>query len=319
MDLNDFLSEHCKDENLASIINNLSDAAIIISNEIKNVDKKINSEVNVGNKNADGDLQKPLDIFADEVLINCLKDCPVSGYASEEQDGFIDFKNHHNLIVLADPLDGSSNIDVNVTIGTIFSIISKNNLPMTEAFLQKGTSQKSSGFFVYGPQTTLFLTTGNGTYLFALDESNHQFILINKVNIPQVTSEFAINAAYKRYWDKATLKYIDNCQQGEDGIRKKNYGMRWVGSLVADASRVLIRGGIFLYPADTREKYSEGRLRLTYEANPIAFLVEQANGMATNGIKEILNLDVKKIHQRTALIFGSKEEVIEFKNTCNNM
>ena len=319
MDLNDFLSENCKDENLASIINNLSDAAIIISNEIKNVDKKINSEVNLGNKNADGDLQKPLDIFADEVLINCLKDCPVSGYASEEQDGFIDFKNHHNLIVLADPLDGSSNIDVNVTIGTIFSIISKNNLPMTEAFLQKGMSQKSSGFFVYGPQTTLFLTTGNGTYLFALDESNHKFILINRVNIPQVTSEFAINAAYKRYWDTATLKYIDNCQLGEDGIRKKNFGMRWVGSLVADASRVLIRGGIFLYPADTRDKYSEGRLRLTYEANPIAFLVEQANGMATNGIKEILNLDVKKIHQRTALIFGSKEEVIEFKNTCNNM
>ena len=319
MDLNDFLSEHCKDENLTSIINNLSDAAIIISNEIKNIDKKINSEVNLENKNADGDLQKPLDIFADEVLINCLKDCPVSGYASEEQDGFIDFKNHHNLIVLADPLDGSSNIDVNVTIGTIFSIISKNNLPMTEAFLQKGTSQKSSGFFVYGPQTTLFLTTGNGTYLFALDESNHKFILINRVNIPQVTSEFAINAAYKRYWDTATLKYIDNCQLGEDGIRKKNFGMRWVGSLVADASRVLIRGGIFLYPADTREKYSEGRLRLTYEANPIAFLVEQANGMATNGIKEILNLDVKKIHQRTALIFGSKEEVIEFKNTCNNM
>ena len=146
MDLNDFLSEHCKDENLASIINNLSDAAIIISNEIKNVDKKINSEVNLGNKNADGDLQKPLDIFADEVLINCLKDCPVSGYASEEQDGFIDFKNHHNLIVLADPLDGSSNIDVNVTIGTIFSIISKNNLPMTEAFLQKARPKNHQVF-----------------------------------------------------------------------------------------------------------------------------------------------------------------------------
>ena len=179
MYLSDFISEQCKDESLASIINNLSDAAIIISNEIKNVDKKTNLEVNLENKNADGDLQKPLDIFADEVLINCLKECPVSGYASEEQDGFIDFKNDHNLIVLADPLDGSSNIDVNVTIGTIFSIISRNNLPMTEAFLQKGTSQKSSGFFVYGPQTTLFLTTGNGTYLFVLDESNHKFILIN--------------------------------------------------------------------------------------------------------------------------------------------
>ena len=124
MYLNDFLLEHCKDDNVASIIKNLSDAAIIISNQIKNVDKKVNSEVNLGNKNADCDLQKPLDIFADDILINCLKGCPVSGYASEEQDGFIDFKNDHNLIVLADPLDGSSNIDVNVTIGTIFSIIS---------------------------------------------------------------------------------------------------------------------------------------------------------------------------------------------------
>ena len=136
MHLSDFISEQCKDKNLASIINNISDAAIIISNEIKNLDKKTNLEVNLENKNADGDLQKPLDIFADEVLINCLKECPVSGYASEEQDGFIDFKNDHNLIVLADPLDGSSNIDVNVTIGTIFSIIPRNNLPMTEAFLQ---------------------------------------------------------------------------------------------------------------------------------------------------------------------------------------
>ena len=186
---------------------------------------------------------------------------------------------------------------------------------MTEAFLQKGTSQKSSGFFVYGPQTTLFLTTGNGTYLFALDESNHKFILINRVNIPQVTSEFAINAAYKRYWDKATLKYIDNCQQGEDGIRKKNFGMRWVGSLVADASRIFNRGGIFLYPSDMREKYKNGRLRLTYEANPIAFLVEQANGEATDGHKNILDLEVNELHQRSPLIFGSKEEVLEYKKT----
>jgi len=251
-------------------------------------------------------------------LINCLKECPVSGYASEEQDGFIDFKNHHNLIVLADPLDGSSNIDVNVTIGTIFSIISKNDLPLKEAFLQKGVHQKSSGFFVYGPQTTLFLTVGNGTYLFALNESSQKFLLINKIDIPQKTSEFAINASYKRFWDQATLKYINNCQLGEDGVRKKNFGMRWVGSLVADASRILIRGGVFLYPADNREKYREGRLRLTYEANPIAYLVEQANGMATNGTEKILNLDVQKIHQRTALIFGSKEEVVEFKNSFDN-
>ena len=320
MDLDNYLLKNSKENEISSIIKSLANAAIKISTSIRNIKaEKIDSN-NDKKINSDGDIQKPLDIISDEILISFLKKSPAAGYASEEQEGHIDFKNNNNFIVLADPLDGSSNIDVNVSIGTIFSIMSKNNLPLEKAFIQNGSHQKSSGFFVYGPQTTLFMTVGVGTSLFALDEVLGKFILIkDNINIPETTTEFAINAAYKRFWDSATLQYINDCQNGESGPRKKNFGMRWVGSLVADASRVLIRGGIFLYPADTREKYSEGRLRLTYEANPIALLVEQANGMATNGIKEILNLDVKKIHQRTALIFGSKEEVIEFKNTCNNM
>jgi len=316
MDLDNYLLNNSKENEISSIIKSLANAAIKISTSIRNIKaEKIDSN-NDKKINSDGDIQKPLDIISDEILISFLKKSPAAGYASEEQEGHIDFKNNNNFIVLADPLDGSSNIDVNVSIGTIFSIMSKNNLPLEKAFIQNGSHQKSSGFFVYGPQTTLFMTVGVGTSLFALDDVLGKFILIkDNINIPETTTEFAINAAYKRFWDSATLQYINDCQNGESGPRKKNFGMRWVGSLVADASRIFNRGGIFLYPSDMREKYKNGRLRLTYEANPIAFLVEQANGEATDGHNNILNLEVKELHQRSPLIFGSKEEVLEYKKT----
>jgi len=316
MDLDNYLLKNSKENEISSIIKSLANAAIKISTSIRNIKaEKIDSN-NDKKINSDGDIQKPLDIISDEILISFLKKSPAAGYASEEQEGHIDFKNNNNFIVLADPLDGSSNIDVNVSIGTIFSIMSKNNLPLEKAFIQNGSHQKSSGFFVYGPQTTLFMTVGVGTSLFALDEVLGKFILIkDNINIPETTTEFAINAAYRRFWDSATLQYINDCQNGESGPRKKNFGMRWVGSLVADASRIFNRGGIFLYPSDMREKYKNGRLRLTYEANPIAFLVEQANGEATDGHKNILNLEVNELHQRSPLIFGSKEEVLEYKKT----
>lgn len=316
MDLDNYLLKNSKENEISSIIKSLANAAIKISTSIRNIKaEKIDSN-NDKKINSDGDIQKPLDIISDEILISFLKKSPAAGYASEEQEGHIDFKNNNNFIVLADPLDGSSNIDVNVSIGTIFSIMSKNNLPLEKAFIQNGSHQKSSGFFVYGPQTTLFMTVGVGTSLFALDEVLGKFILIkDNINIPETTTEFAINAAYRRFWDSATLQYINDCQNGESGPRKKNFGMRWVGSLVADASRIFNRGGIFLYPSDIREKYKNGRLRLTYEANPIAFLVEQANGEATDGHNNILNLEVKELHQRSPLIFGSKEEVLEYKKT----
>ena len=317
--LKEYLIDNCENEQLAIIINNLADAAILISKTIKTINKISHSE-NKKSINVDGDLQKPLDIKSDEIIIDYLKKSPVAGYASEEQEGFIDFKNNNEFIVFADPLDGSSNIDVNVSIGTIFSIMPKNNLLLDKAFTQSGAKQKSSGFFVYGPQTTLFLTVGKGTLLFALDENIEMFVIINdEVSIPKSTSEFAINAAYKRYWNSPTAKYIQDCQDGEDGSRKKNFGMRWVGSLVADASRILIRGGVFLYPSDARTKYKNGRLRLTYEANPIAFLIEQAGGKAINGIDDILAVPVKNIHQRSPLVFGSSDEVIIYRKHCENL
>ena len=318
--LKEYLIDNCENEQLGIIINNLADAAILISKTIKTINKISQTEVDKKSINVDGDLQKPLDIKSDEIIIDYLKKSPVAGYASEEQEGFIDFKNNNEFIVFADPLDGSSNIDVNVSIGTIFSIMPKNNLLLDKAFTQSGAKQKSSGFFVYGPQTTLFLTVGKGTLLLALDENIEKFIIINdEVSIPKSTSEFAINAAYKRYWNSPTAKYIQDCQDGEDGSRKKNFGMRWVGSLVADASRILIRGGVFLYPSDARTKYKNGRLRLTYEANPIAFLIEQAGGKAINGIDNILAVPVKNIHQRSPLVFGSSNEVIIYKKHCENL
>jgi len=318
--LKEYLIDNCENEQLAIIINNLADAAILISKTIKTINKISQTEVDKKSINVDGDLQKPLDIKSDEIIIDYLKKSPVAGYASEEQEGFIDFKNNNEFIVFADPLDGSSNIDVNVSIGTIFSIMPKNNLLLDKAFTQSGAKQKSSGFFVYGPQTTLFLTVGKGTLLFALDENIEMFVIINdEVSIPKSTSEFAINAAYKRYWNSPTAKYIQDCQDGEEGSRKKNFGMRWVGSLVADASRILIRGGVFLYPSDSRTKYKNGRLRLTYEANPIAFLIEQAGGKAINGIDNILAVPVKNIHQRSPLVFGSSDEVIIYKKHCENL
>ena len=317
--LKEYLIDNCENEQLAIIIDNLADAAILISKTIKTINKISHSE-NKKSINVDGDLQKPLDIKSDEIIIDYLKKSPVAGYASEEQEGFIDFKNNNEFIVFADPLDGSSNIDVNVSIGTIFSIMPKNNLLLDKAFTQSGSKQKSSGFFVYGPQTTLFLTVGKGTLLLALDENIEKFIIINdEVSIAKSTSEFAINAAYKRYWNSPTAKYIQDCQDGEDGSRKKNFGMRWVGSLVADASRILIRGGVFLYPSDARTKYKNGRLRLTYEANPIAFLIEQAGGKAINGIDDILAVPVKNIHQRSPLVFGSSDEVIIYRKHCENL
>ena len=318
--LKEYLIDNCENEQLGIIINNLADAAILISKTIKTINKISQTEVDKKSINVDGDLQKPLDIKSDEIIIDYLKKSPVAGYASEEQEGFIDFKNNNEFIVFADPLDGSSNIDVNVSIGTIFSIMPKNNLLLDKAFTQSGAKQKSSGFFVYGPQTTLFLTVGKGTLLLALDENIEKFIIINdEVSIPKSTSEFAINAAYKRYWNSPTAKYIQDCQDGEDGSRKKNFGMRWVGSLVADASRILIRGGVFLYPSDARTKYKNGRLRLTYEANPIAFLIEQAGGKAINGIDDILAVPVKNIHQRSPLVFGSSDEVIIYRKHCENL
>ena len=200
MDLENYLLKNSKEEEISLIVKSLADAAIKISNTIRSIKPQESISNNDRKLNSDGDIQKPLDIISDEILISFLEQSPAAAYASEEQEGFIDFKNNNNFIVFADPLDGSSNIDVNVSIGTIFSIMSKNNLPLEKAFIQNGSHQKSAGFFVYGPQTTLFITVGVGTSLFALDEIKGKFILVkDNITIPEKTTEYAVNAAYRRF------------------------------------------------------------------------------------------------------------------------
>ena len=317
MYLDDYLSKYCEEQKISSIIMSLSKAALKISDTIKSMQIKDNTFKDVKKVNVDGDIQKPLDILSDEILIDFLKTSPVSGYASEEQDGFIDFKNDQNFIVFADPLDGSSNIDVNVSIGTIFSIMSKNNLTLEKAFFQKGIFQKASGFFVYGPRTMFVLTLGNGVLLFQLNNKD-EFILLDKsIKIPPNTNELSINFSNYTIWPNSIKRYIDKCIGVDKTMSNKNYNMRWIGSLVADCLRILIRGGIFMYPEDARKGYENGRLRLVYEANPISFIIEQAGGIAIDGNNRILSLHPKKLHERVPLIFGSSNEIKTFLKLVN--
>ena len=307
-----FLNKFSNEKGINNIILSLCEAAFKIAEGINDNDYLIDKNT----KNMDGDLQKPLDIFSDLTLIDSLKCDDVAAYCSEEQKGILKLNKNGKFLVITDPLDGSSNIESNVSIGTIFSIIPTNSLKPEDAIFQEGKKQACSGFFVYGPRTTLFLTFKNGTHLFGLNKKLNNFELMQKdILIQKSTSEFSINSSYKRFWNNKVFKYIENCERGLDGPRKKDFSMRWVGSLVADASRIFTRGGIFLYPDDIREKNKNGRLRLAYEANPIALLVEQAGGLATDGNKNILDIEIKQIHQRTSFIFGSKEEVDTFLNT----
>ena len=272
----------------------------------------------IGNINVDGDSQKALDVIADKAIIKAIADKDVAAYFSEEQDTVLLLEQKGNLIVCADPLDGSSNIDNNISVGTIFSILPRKNNNyeidhITNDVLQPGVNQLASGFFMYGPQTTLILTIGNGVAAFVLD--NDEFFLMEwKPKLSQSGNQFAINMSNMRFWSQKARDYIHQCLDGEEGNFAKNYNMRWCGSLVADAWRIFREGGIFLYPEDSRKNYDEGRLRLIYEANPIAFLVEQAGGRASNGQTEILSIKPNAIHQRVPLIFGSKRDVANYEN-----
>ena len=314
MDLKTFLEKNYSLDSLNKVILDISNAAIKISNSIRN-NNKLESKKETS-QNADGDKQKPLDIFADECVFESINNSLVAAYCSEEQDGMTTIDKNGKYLIFCDPLDGSSNIGNNISIGTIFSILPFYNGSIENSLKQNGNSQLCAGFFVYGPQTTLILSLGKGVHSFYFDNKNSQFNMLNpNIIIPKSTSEFSINSSYRRYWNDKVKNYIKNCEDGSDGLREKNFNMRWVGSLVADASRIFERGGIFLYPQDKREKNKSGRLRLTYEANPISFLISQAGGKATNGSIDILNVEVNEIHQRVPFIFGSEEEVDIFLNT----
>jgi fructose-1,6-bisphosphatase I len=233
--------------------------------------------------------------------------------ASEEMDEMIVASESGKYLILFDPLDGSSNIDVNMSVGTIFSILERpnSNTIETSDFYQAGQHQVAAGYALYGPSTMLILTLGSGVDVFTLDRDLGEFILTSEqLSIPADTQEFAINMSNQRHWEKPMQRYVDECIEGKEGVRGKDFNMRWVASMVGDVHRVLMRGGIFMYPYDLKDPKKAGKLRLMYEANPMSFLIEQAGGASTTGRQRIMDVDPTGLHQRIPVVLGSRNEVL---------
>lgn len=270
-----------------------------------------------GSENVQGETQKKLDVLSNDMF----KDSTnwgghLAGMASEEEDDFISIPKEFpkgSYLMFFDPLDGSSNIDVNITVGSIFSIVkspnTSGNLTASD-FLVPGTKQVCAGFCLYGPSTMMVLTTGNGVYGFTLEIGTGEFLLTHrKMQVPADTKEFAVNMSNQRFWEAPVQKYVQECVSGKAGGREKDFNMRWVASMVAEVYRILTRGGIFMYPKDTKDPGKGGKLRLMYEANPMSFIIEQAGGVSSTGRQRILDINPENIHQRVPVILGSKNEV----------
>jgi fructose-1,6-bisphosphatase I len=267
----------------------------------------------VGSDNSDGDQQRKLDLVAEEICRAALKAAGVGPYLSEETEGPLTLNPGGALAVAIDPLDGSSNIEVNGIIGAIFGVLPATRASQADpalAFTQPGRAQLAAGFVMFGPQTRLVLTLGEGVDVYGLNPATGRFQLAQtRLSIPRDGAEYAINASNHRHWREPVRRYVDDCLKGVDGSRGANFNMRWAGALVADAFRIFTRGGVFLYPADSRRGYENGRLRLVYEANPMAMLTEQAGGAAIDGLRPILDIIPERPHQRAPLIMGAAEEV----------
>ncbi|HEY0274773.1 MAG TPA: class 1 fructose-bisphosphatase [Paenirhodobacter sp.] len=292
---------------LADLMQRLTDTAITLQTVIarNGISEDLSAAQGV---NAGGDGQKALDVIADEAFKDALKDSAVLYYASEEDDDYITFDNG-TLALAIDPLDGSSNIDVNVTIGTIFSVFPA-AATAEASFLRKGREQIAGGFVIFGPQMALICSFGQGVLKWVFDPETGRFERLADLGlIPAGKAEFAINASNARHWPAPIKTYIDDLLAGETGPRGKNYNARWVASLVAETYRILHRGGVFLYPGDSRPGYARGRMRHLYECAPIAMLIEQAGGAATDGQTPILDAVPTKLHERTPLVFGPAAEV----------
>ncbi len=293
----------------------LGDALMAIARGSMELEAVISSPEGAGQadivgENTDGDQQKALDVQAHEIFLDALKGSSIAVIASEEAENVIDMENGGTLAMAMDPLDGSSNIETNAPIGTIFSVLPLDKANPDASFYRSGDDVIAAGFVAYGPRTQLYLTVGSGTQIFILDRKAGEFVLLKKnIQITSDTREYAINMSNFQHWFPPIRQYIDDCIEGESGVRGKSFNMRWIASLVADASRIFARGGIFLYPGDDRDGYQNGRLRLVYEAVPLAMLIEQAGGAASSGTMRILDIVPNDIHERTPLVFGSNNEV----------
>jgi fructose-1,6-bisphosphatase I/sedoheptulose-1,7-bisphosphatase/fructose-1,6-bisphosphatase I len=267
-------------------------------------------------QNVQGETQKKLDVLSDKAFINTFQlGGLIAGLASEENDDPIlvsDPAKKGPFLAVFDPLDGSSNIDVNVSVGSIFSILEapKGRDPVMADYLQPGTKQLAAGYAIYGPSTMLVITVGKGTHGFTLDREVGNFILTHPdIEIPADTSEFAINTSNERFWEPPIQRYVTECKAGKTDIRGRDFNMRWIASMVADVHRILMRGGVFMYPRDTKDVSKPGRLRLMYEANPMSFVIEQAKGLASTGRQRIMDVQPENIHQRIPVVVGSRNEV----------
>lgn len=299
----------------------------LLMNDIVSACKVIGSQVKKGNligilgsaetENVQGETQKKLDIISNDVFTHTLMHGgQVAALASEEMDEVYELPanlQRGKYLCVYDPLDGSSNIDVNVTVGTIFSVLRAPEgvqNPTEKDFLQPGTAQVAAGYCIYGPSTIMVLTTGHGVHGYTLDQDIGEFKLTHpNITIPDDTKEFAINMSNQRFWDAPVKRYIDECLAGKEGPRGKDFNMRWVASMVAEVHRILTRGGIFMYPIDSKMRDKGGKLRLLYEANPMAMIIEQAGGLAITGPDRIMTITPSKLHQRVPVILGSKNEV----------
>ncbi|MCK7608936.1 class 1 fructose-bisphosphatase [Acinetobacter portensis] len=296
----------------------LSQVIETIANTCKDIDQLLQKGALAGvlgsaqNENVQGEEQKKLDVISNDYLIDALKVHPhVGGLASEELDEFTPAQENGEYLVLFDPLDGSSNIDINMCVGTIFSILpAKNAVTKAEDFMQAGVNQVSAGYVLYGPSTMMALTVGAGTVFFTFDPESKEFLLTSdNIQVAADTKEYAINASNQRHWEAPVKRYIDELLAGKTGPREKDFNMRWVACMVGDIHRILCRTGIFMYPYDTKDPQKAGRLRLMYEANPMSMLMEQAGGASTTGRLRILDIQPTDLHQRVPVIIGSKNEV----------
>ena len=299
-----------------SLLNDVVIACKAISNVV-NKGALLGVMGSLDSENVQGETQKKLDVITNDIMIRSNEWAGhLAGMASEEMDDCYPIPNQYPLgkyLLVFDPLDGSSNVDVNISVGTIFSILKApvaGRAATAEDFLQPGTQQVCAGYAIYGSSTMLVLTFGHGTNGFTLDRDIGEFVLTHpSMKIPTETREFAINASNMRFWEKPVQRYVDECLAGKTGPRGTDFNMRWVASMVAEVHRILTRGGIFMYPKDTKDPAKAGKLRLLYEANPMAFIVEQAGGAATTGRERILDLSPEGLHQRVPVILGSKSEV----------
>ena len=298
------------------LLNDVVTACKVISNAV-NKGALIGVLGSAGSENVQGETQKKLDVITNEIFTRSNEWAGhLAAMASEEMDDIYPIPAQYpkgKYLLVFDPLDGSSNIDVNISVGTIFSILrcpEGVSNPTAKDFLQPGAKQVCAGYAIYGPSTMMVLTTGHGVNGFTLDRDVGEFILTHPgMTIPEDTKEFAINASNERFWEKPVQRYVDECLAGKTGPRGRDFNMRWVASMVAEVHRILNRGGVFMYPKDTKDLSKAGKLRLLYEANPMSFIVEQAGGMSTTGYQRIMDVQPDGLHQRVPVILGSKNEI----------